>query len=33
VIRRPVLDHDGKLLVGFRPEEYAAALVGEVAKP
>lgn len=25
VIRRPVLDHDGHLLVGFRPEDYAAA--------
>jgi arsenate reductase len=33
LIRRPVLDHDGKLLVGFRPEEYAAALAGGAAKP
>ena len=24
MIKRPVLDHDGKLLVGFRPEAYAA---------
>ncbi|MFG1302320.1 ArsC family reductase [Xanthobacter sp. V3C-3] len=26
MIRRPVLETDGPLLVGFRPEEYAAAL-------
>ena len=25
MIKRPVLDIDGKLLVGFRPEAYAAA--------
>jgi len=25
LIRRPVLDHDGTLSVGFRPEDYAAA--------
>ena len=23
MIKRPVLDHDGKLLVGFKPEAYA----------
>jgi arsenate reductase len=26
MIKRPVLDVDGKLIVGFRPEAYAAAL-------
>lgn len=26
MIKRPVLDLDGKLLVGFKPEQYAAAL-------
>ncbi len=26
MIKRPVLDVDGKLLVGFRPDAYAAAL-------
>ena len=26
LIKRPVLDIDGELLVGFRPEAYAAAL-------
>jgi len=26
MIKRPVLDHDGKLLVGFKPELYAGAL-------
>src|SRR5512134_1496356 len=26
MIKRPVLDHGGKLLVGFKPEEYQAAL-------
>ena len=25
MIKRPVLDHGGKLLVGFKPEQYAAA--------
>jgi arsenate reductase-like glutaredoxin family protein len=25
MIKRPVLDVDGKLLVGFKPEVYAAA--------
>lgn len=27
MIKRPVLDIDGKLLVGFKPEAYAAALL------
>jgi arsenate reductase len=26
MIKRPVLDIDGKLLVGFKPEQYGAAL-------
>jgi arsenate reductase len=26
MIKRPVLDADGKLLVGFKPDSYAAAL-------
>jgi arsenate reductase (glutaredoxin) len=26
MIKRPVLEADGKLLVGFKPEQYAAAL-------
>jgi len=26
MIKRPVLDYDGKLLVGFKPEMYAGAL-------
>ena len=26
MIKRPVLDHGGKLLVGFKPEQYQAAL-------
>jgi len=26
MIKRPVLDIDGKLLVGFKPEEYAKAI-------
>ena len=26
MIKRPVLDIDGKLLVGFKPDAYAAAL-------
>lgn len=26
VIKRPIVEHDGGLLVGFRPEEWAAAL-------
>jgi arsenate reductase len=26
MIKRPVLDQGGKLLVGFKPEQYAAAL-------
>ncbi|GAB4256828.1 MAG: ArsC family reductase [Methylomicrobium sp.] len=26
LIKRPVLDHDGKLLVGFKAEQYQAAL-------
>jgi Spx/MgsR family transcriptional regulator len=26
MIKRPVLDVDGKLIVGFKPEQYAAAL-------
>lgn len=25
MIKRPVLDLDGRLLVGFKPEQYAAA--------
>jgi arsenate reductase (glutaredoxin) len=25
LIKRPVLEYDGRLLVGFRPQEYAAA--------
>jgi len=25
MIKRPVLDIDGKLLVGFKPEQYAKA--------
>jgi arsenate reductase-like glutaredoxin family protein len=25
IIKRPVLEHGGKLLVGFKPEAYAAA--------
>jgi arsenate reductase-like glutaredoxin family protein len=28
MIKRPVLDVDGRLLVGFRPEAYAAAFGG-----
>jgi len=28
MIKRPVLDLDGRLLVGFRPEAYAAATQG-----
>jgi arsenate reductase (glutaredoxin) len=28
LIRRPVLDRDGALSVGFRPEDYAAAFAG-----
>jgi arsenate reductase len=27
MIKRPVLDLDGKLLVGFKPEQYAAAKI------
>ncbi|UXY17084.1 ArsC family reductase [Chitiniphilus purpureus] len=26
VIKRPVLEHDGKILVGFNPNDYAAFL-------
>jgi len=26
VIKRPIVEHDGGLLVGFKPEEWAAAL-------
>ncbi|TJZ69791.1 ArsC family reductase [Chitiniphilus eburneus] len=26
VIKRPVLDHDGKINVGFKPDDYAAFL-------
>lgn len=29
MIKRPVLDHNGKLTVGFKPEVYAAALKGK----
>ncbi len=28
MIKRPVLDHGGKLLVGFKPDVYAAAGLG-----
>jgi arsenate reductase len=28
MIKRPVLDVDGKLTVGFKPEQYAAAFLG-----
>ncbi len=27
MIKRPVLDHDGQLFVGFKPEAYASALL------
>jgi len=27
-IRRPVLDREGRLTIGFSPEAYAAALAG-----
>ncbi|RYE39348.1 MAG: ArsC family reductase [Hyphomicrobiales bacterium] len=29
MIKRPVLEHDGKLTVGFKPEIYAAVFRGE----
>ena len=28
MIKRPVLDAGGRLLVGFKPEQYESALVG-----
>ncbi len=28
MIKRPVLEHDGKLLVGFKPDIYAAGVKG-----
>ena len=31
MIRRPVLDHDGRLLVGFKPEMYAKDLTPKSA--
>lgn len=31
MIKRPVLEHDGALLVGFKPEAYAAAFDGKSA--
>jgi arsenate reductase (glutaredoxin) len=33
LIRRPVLDHDGALLVGYRPDDYATALAGLAGRP
>ena len=27
IIKRPVLEHDGQLLVGFKPEQYQEALL------
>jgi arsenate reductase len=32
MIRRPVLEWDGRLLVGFKPEEYAAATARATAR-
>ena len=32
-MRRPVLDYDGALLVGFRPDDYATALAGLARRP
>ena len=29
MIKRPVLDHDGRLLVGFKPETYLQARLQE----
>ena len=33
MIKRPVLEADGKLLVGFKPAEYEQAFGGAVATP
>lgn len=33
LIRRPILDRDGDLLVVFRPDDYADALAGAPGRP
>lgn len=32
MIKRPVLDIDGKVVVGFKPDQYAAAFAGKKAR-
>ena len=33
MIKRPVLDREGDLLVGFKPESYAKSLRADIASP